>query len=135
MARKTQKRTTTAGSRTYQPQDFLLAGIGAFSLGRKQIASAYVSGFDGVVDGVVDLTDRTQEAVHSATSTLGQQVADIQKRAVSLRKQLEKQVEGIRKQAKTRLAPVLARFGVKLAPQRRKATRTTTAAKRTRRAA
>lgn len=131
MARNTQKRTTTTASRTFQPQDFLLAGIGAFSLGRKQIASAYVSGFDGVVD----LTDRTQEAVQAATSTLGQQVADIQKRAVSLRKQLEKKVEGIRKQAKTSLTPVLARFGVKLAPQRRKATRTTTATKRARRAA
>ena len=129
MARNTQKRTTTAGSRTFQPQDFLLAGIGAVSLGRKQIASAYVGGFDGVVD----LTDRTQEAVQAATSTFVQQVADIQKRAVSLRKQLQKKVEGIRKQAKTSLTPVLARFGVKLAPQRRKATRTAT--KRTRRAA
>lgn len=131
MARKTQKRVTTAGRRTYQPQDLLLAGIGALSLGRKQIASAYVSGFDGVVE----LTDRTQEVVQAAASTLGQQVADFQKRAVSLRKQLEKQVDGFRKQAQTSLAPVFARLGVKIAPQRRKATRSRTVAKRSRRAA
>lgn len=131
MARKTQKRTTTGGRRTYQPQDLLLAGIGAFSLGRKQIASAYESGFDGVVE----LTDRTQEVVQAAASTLGQQVAVIQKRAVSLRKQFAKQVEGFRKQAQTSLAPVFSRLGVKIGPQRRNATRSRTAAKRTRRAA
>ena len=131
MARKTQKRATTGGRRTYQPQDLLLAGIGAFSLGRKQIASAYVSGFDGVVE----LTDRTQEVVQAAASTLGQQVADIQKRAVSLRKQVAKRVEGFRKQAQASLAPVFSRLGVKIGPQRRKATRSRTAAKRTRRAA
>lgn len=131
MARKTQKRATTANHRSYQPQDLLLAGIGAVSLGRKQIASAYVSGFDGVVE----LTDRTQEAVQAAASSLGQQVAVIQKRAVSLRKQLEKRVEGFRKQAQASLAPVFARLGVKAAPQRRKATRTRAAAKRVRRAA
>lgn len=131
MARKTQKRATTAGRRTYQPQDLLLAGIGAFSLGRKQIANAYVSGFDGVVE----LTDRTQEVVQAAASTLGQQVADIQKRAVSLRKQFGKQVDGFRKQAQTTLAPVFARLGVKIGPQRRKVTRTRAVAKRSRRAA
>ncbi|OGT59130.1 MAG: hypothetical protein A3E01_20040 [Gammaproteobacteria bacterium RIFCSPHIGHO2_12_FULL_63_22] len=131
MARKTQKRATTAGRRTYQPQDLLLAGIGAFSLGRKQIANAYVSGFDGVVE----LTDRTQEVVQAAASTLGQQVADIQKRAVSLRKQFSKRVEGFRKQAQTTLAPVFARLGVKIGPQRRKATRSRAIAKRSRRAA
>lgn len=131
MARKPQKRATTAGRRTYQPQDLLLAGIGAFSLGRKQIASAYVSGFDGVVE----LTDRTQEVVQAAASTLGQQVADIQKRAVSLRKQFGKRVEGLRQQAQTTLAPVFARLGVKLGPQRRKATRSRAVAKRSRRAA
>ena len=131
MARTTQKRATTAGRRTYQTQDLLLAGIGAISLGRKQIASAYVSGFDGVVE----LTDRTQEVVQAAASTLGQQVADIQKRAVSLRKQVAKRVEGFRKQAQTSLAPVFSRLGVKIGPQRRKATRSRTAAKRTRRAA
>lgn len=131
MARKTQKRATTGSRRTYQPQDLLLAGIGAFSLGRKQIASAYVNGFDGVVE----LTDRTQEAVQAAATTLGQQVADIQKRAVSVRKQLERQVEAFRKQAQSSLAPVFARLGVKIAPQRRKATRSRAVPKSRRRAA
>lgn len=131
MARKTPKRSTSAVRRTYQPQDLLLASLGAFSLGRKQIANAYVSGFDGVVE----LTDRTQEVVQAAASTLGQQVADVQKRAISLRKQLEKQVEGIRKQAQASLAPVFARLGVKVSSPRRKAVRTRTVAKRTRRAA
>lgn len=131
MARKTQNRTTTAGRRTYQPQDLLLAGIGAVSLGRRQIANAYVSSFDGVVE----LTDRTQEVVQAAASTLGQQVVEIQKRAVSLRKQFGKRVEGLRKQAQTTLAPVFARLGVKIAPQRPKATRSRAVAKRSRRAA
>ena len=131
MARKTQKRATTGGRRTYQPQDLLLAGIGAFSLGRKQIASAYVNGFDGVVE----LTDRTQEVVQAAASTLGQRVADIQKRAVSLRRQLAKRVEGFRKQAQSSLAPVFSRLGVKIGPQRRKATRSRAVPKRSRRAA
>ena len=131
MARKTQTRASTSRRRNYQPQDLLLAGIGAVSLGGKQIASAYVSGFDGVID----LTDRTQEVVQAAASSIGQQVAEIQKRAVSIGKRLEKRVDGFRKQAQTRLAPVFARLGVKLAPQRRKATRTRTAAKRVSRAA
>ena len=64
-----------------------------------------------------------------------QQVADIQKRAVFLRKQIAKRVEGFRKQAQSSLAPVFSRLGVKIGPQRRKATRSRTAAKRTRRAA
>ena len=131
MARKTQKRASSASRRTYQPQDLLLAGIGAVSLGRRQIADAYISGFDGVVE----LTDRTQEVVQAAASSVGQQVVVLQRRAASLRKQLAKQVEGFRKQAQASLAPVLARLGMKSAPQRRKAARPRTAAKRVRRAA
>ena len=131
MARKTQKRASSASRRTYQPQDLLLAGIGAVSLGRKQIADAYISGFDGVVE----LTDRTQEVAQAAASSVGQHVVVLQRHAASLRKQLAKQVEGFRKQAQASLAPVLARLGMKSAPQRRKAARPRTAAKRVRRAA
>lgn len=131
MARKTQKRAATTRRRSYQPQDLLLAGIGAISLGRKQIANAYSQGFDGVVE----LTDRTQEVVQSAVSTLNDQVADIRKRAVSLRKQVEKQVAGLRKQARTSLVPVLARLGVKPVPTRRPSPRAAVAATRRRTAA
>lgn len=142
MARKIQKRAAPARNRVYQPQDLLLAGIGAFSLGRKQIASAYENGFDNVVD----LTDRTQEAVQAAAASIGEQAADYRRKVVSLRKQVDKrvvvirkqvdqQVEVLRKQAKAKLAPVLAKLGVKMKPARRKATRAQPAAKRARKAA
>lgn len=142
MARKIQKRAAPARNRVYQPQDLLLAGIGAFSLGRKQIANAYANGFDNVVD----LTDRTQEAVQAAASSIGEQAADYRRKVVSLRKQVDKrvvvmrkqvdqQVELLRKQAQATLAPVLAKLGVKMKPARRKATRAQPAAKRARKAA
>lgn len=142
MARKIQKRTAPARNRAYQPQDLLLAGIGAFSLGRKQIASAYANGFDNVVD----LTDRTQEAVQAAAASISEQAADYRKKVVSLRKQVDKrvvvirkqvdqQVELFRKQAQAKLAPVLAKLGVKVAPARRKTSRAKPAAKRARKAA
>lgn len=142
MARKTYKRTAPARNRAYQPQDVLLAGIGAVSLGRKQIVSAYANGFDNVVD----LADRTQGVVKTAASSISGKAADYAKKVVSLRKQVDKRVvvlrkqvdtkvEGLRKQAKATLAPVLAKLGVKAKPARRKVTRAKPAAKRTRKAA
>ena len=142
MARKIQNRKAPARNRAYQSQDLLLAGIGAVSLGRKQIISAYANGFDNVVD----LADRTQEAVQAAASSISGQAADYAKKVVALRKQVDKRivvlrtqvdskVEGLRKQAKATLAPMLAQLGVKKAPVRRKATRAKPAAKRVRKAA
>lgn len=102
MARKTSKRKAQAPRRKFQPQDLLLAGIGAVSLGKKQCQEAYANGFDGVAQ----LRDRTQEAVLAAVSSINQQV------------------QHLGQQAQARLAPVLARFGiakpVRRAPARRK---------------
>ena len=138
MARKIQKRVTHARNRAYQPQDLLLAGVGAISLGRKQIFSAYSNGFDNVVD----LVDRTQDVVRAVSGSITEQAADYAKKVVSLRKHLEKRVvvlrkqldaraETLRKQVQAALDPVLA----KLAPPRRKLARAKPPAKRSRKAA
>lgn len=129
MARKTVKRTAPAASRgQFQPQDLLLAGIGAMSLGRKQVLSAYANGFEGATG----LRDRAQDAVQAAARDLGDQADSLRKQAVSLRKQAQAKSAPLRRkvvalisearaQAESRLAPVLARLGVKAA--KRPATR------------
>ncbi len=110
MARKTSSRTTPAARRTTQPRDFLLAGIGAVSLGRKQFIQTCANGFDGVIA----LRERTQEAVQAAASTLQDQAGGLRKQAGAIGKQAAK----FREQAQARItpviAPVLARFGVAL---------------------
>lgn len=102
MARKTNIRKAQAPRRKFQPQDVLLAGLGAASLGRKQLLQAYATGFEGIAD----LRDRTQEAVLAAVDSINQQVQEF----------------GL--QAQARIAPMLARLGVSRpvrAPARRKA--------------
>ena len=110
MARKTSRRTTPAARHTYQSRDFLLAGIGAVSLGRKRIIQAYADGFDGAIA----LRERTQEAVQAAASTFTDQVSELRKQAGNVGKQAAK----FRAQAQAKIAPaiapVLARFGVAL---------------------
>lgn len=90
MARKTSKRKAQAPRRKFQPQDLLLAGIGAVSLGKKQFLEAYSTGFEGVAE----LRDRTQDALLAAVGSINQQV------------------QCFGQQAQARLAPVLARFGI-----------------------
>ena len=67
MARKTIKRSASAARHSqFQPQDLLLAGIGAVSLGRKQVIEAYANGFEGVAE----LRNQAEHAVQSAAKVL-----------------------------------------------------------------
>lgn len=140
MARKTIKRPASAARRTeFQPHDLLLAGIGAVSLGRKQVANIYANGFDGVADGVAEFRSRAEDAVQNAAKTVNGKVIAFRKKAVAKAKPIQKQVIAFaneaKAQAQSRLAPVLAKLGVKTAPKKRAAARKKPAAKRARKAA
>jgi len=136
MARKTIKRPASAARRTeFQPHDFLLAGIGAVSLGRKQVASIYANGFEGVAE----LRSRAEDAVQGAAKTVNDTVVAFRKQAIAKAKPVQKKVIAFaneaKAQAQSRLAPVLAKLGVKNAPKKRTPARKKPAAKRARKAA
>jgi hypothetical protein len=131
MARKTIKRPASAAKHSqFQPQDLLLAGIGAVSLGRKQVIEAYANGFEGVAE----LRSQAEHAVQSAAKTFNGKVIQLRKqaeaKATPLAKKVIKLADEAKAQAKTRLAPVLAKFGVKKAPARRPAAKTAKTAKK-----
>lgn len=131
MARKTIKRPASAAKRIqFQPQDLLLAGIGAVSLGRKQVIEAYATGFEGVAE----LRSRAGHAVQSAAKTLNGKVVLLRKQAEAtaapVAKKVIKLADEAKAQAQARFAPVLARFGVKKAPARRPAAKKRAAAKK-----
>jgi hypothetical protein len=131
MARKTIKRPASAAKHSqFQPQDLLLAGIGAVSLGRKQVIEAYANGFEGVAE----LRSQAEHAVQSAAKTLNGKVIQLRKqaeaKATPLAKKVIKLADEAKAQAKTRLAPVLARLGVKKAPAKRAATKKRAVAKK-----
>jgi hypothetical protein len=136
MARKTVKRTARTASRNeFQPHDLLLAGIGAVSLGRKQVAHIYANGFEGVAE----LRSRAEDAVQAAAKTFSGQVVALRKQAKAKAAPVQKKVIALateaRAQAEARLGPVLVRFGVKKAPAKRASSKKKAVAKRTRRAA
>ncbi|MFT3806203.1 hypothetical protein [Arenimonas sp.] len=132
MARKTAPRNTR--TKATSSRDFFLAGIGAFSLGRKQALKAYQQG----VGSLCDLRGKAEEAVSEFEANarkFGKQarsrIAPAQKKAIAF-------IDEARTQANKRLSPVLARLGVKPAPAKRAARKTTrrpAARKRARRAA
>lgn len=135
MARKTVKRPARAASRNeFKPHDLLLAGIGAVSLGRKQVAHIYANGFEGVAE----LRSRAEDAVQTAAKSFSGQVVALRKQAKAKAAPVQKKVIALateaRAQAEARLGPVLVRFGVKKAPAKR-ASKKKAVAKRTRRAA
>lgn len=130
MTGKTTKRNTPAAQHTaIQPHDLLLAGIGAVSLGRKQILQAYANGYEGVAE----LRQRAQETVHDAVKTVSDTVQSLQKQArtqvTPLQKKVKKLASDARTEAEARLAPVLEKLGVK-APAKRPAAKKRTAARR-----
>lgn len=138
MARKTIKRKAPAAARAqFQPHDLLLAGIGAVSLGRKQVIDIYANGFEGIAD----LRERAQDAVDNAAKSFSVKVTALRKQAKAKAAPVQKQVIAIateiKAQAESRLAPVLLKLGVTKAPTRRRAaTRKATATRtRTRKAA
>ncbi len=130
MTGKTIKRKTpVAHPAAIQPHDLLLAGIGAVSLGRKQILQAYASGYEGVAE----LRHRAQETVHEAVKTVSDTVQSLQKQAKTqvtpLQKKVKKLATEARTEAEARLAPVLEKLGVKT-PAKRPAAKKPAAARR-----
>ncbi len=152
MARKIVRRPATRAPKPLQPRDFVLAGIGAVSLGRKQVIQSYADGFDGIAE----LRSRTETTVKGAVKSINAKVTSLGKQAqaeanklskqakaeaTKLRKQAKAKVAPVQKkvialateakaQAEKRFAPVLAKLGIKKAPTRRAATKKKPAAKR-----
>ena len=136
MARKSIKRPASSARRPqFQPHDLLLAGIGAVSLGRKQVIQAYANGFEGVAE----LRSRAEDAVQTAAKTLNGKVIALRKQAKAKAAPVQKKVLALaseaKAQARTRLAPVLASLGLKPARARRSPARKKPAAARSRKAA
>ncbi len=152
MARKIIRRSVARPSASLQPRDFVLAGIGAVSLGRKQAIESYANGFEGIAD----LRSRTQSQVEGAVKAINAKVTKLGKQAKSeaskLRKQAKSEATKLRKQAKakvgavekkvmalatqaklqaqSRLAPMLSKLGMKKTPARRAPTKKKPVAKR-----
>ena len=136
MTRRQSKTTRAAKAAArhpeYKSRDFLLAGIGAVSLGRKQAIQSYAD----AVQGVGELRERVQDAFENANSQIGLLRKQARTRIAAVQKQVETLGKQAKGQAQVRLAPVLAKLGVKPAakkPAARKAVKRV--AKRARRAA
>jgi hypothetical protein len=144
MARKTRKRpAAVAGSRSksarskssrpLQPRDVFLAGLGVVSLGRKQLAGLVADG----VDNAAAIRSAAREAVGNASRDAGRKVVALRRRAEAQAAPVVRKVEGLARDAsaqlRARLAPTLAKFGVKLPAKR--ATKRAAAAKRGRKTA
>ena len=123
MTRTTKTRRTPRKAATpAAPRDFLLAGIGAVSLGRKQA----IKSIEGFATGADTLRERADAAARQA----GSRVAKFRKQAQAKLAPVQKQATAFAAQAQAefeaRFAPVLAKLG--LAPA--KAKRPARAAKR-----
>ena len=132
MARKSAPRNTR--TKATSSRDLFLAGIGAFSLGRKQAIKSYQQGYEGLC-GLRDKAETAVAEFEARAKKFGKQarsrIAPAQKKAIAL-------IDEAKTQAGKRLSPVLARFGVKPTPAKRatrKTTRRPVAKKRVRRAA
>ena len=108
MARKTQKRIAAAAPVPVaaEPRTVMLAGIGALSLGRRQLLRAYADGFQGVADA----RDRALDAFVSAAARVDTQVDGLRRQAGQWRRK----AEAYRGQVEHRFGPVLEKFGVKV---------------------
>ena len=147
MARKTSKRPApVAGTRSIQARDVFFAGIGAVSLGRKQVVDAYANGYEGLAE----LRDSAEAAVRQAGKTVTGKVESLRRQAsktvtgkvASLRRQAapaKKKVEAFAREAgeqlRERIAPALARFGVAKPAKKRRAPAAKRPAARRRKAA
>ncbi len=131
MARKTRKRPApVAGSRHYQARDVLLAGLGAVSLGRKQVIAAYANGFEGILDLGVAAEISVKQAVKQAGKAASGKVTALRRQAAPVQKKVEGLVREARAQISQRLAPALSKLGVKKAPAKRAPARKAPAARR-----
>lgn len=116
MTRSTTTRRTPRKTEV-KPHDFLLAGIGALSLGRKQALRS--------IDGLVTGSDQIVLQVDAAARKAAKRIAGFRKQAQARLAPVRKQAEALGRQVQadveTRLAPVLAKFGVKRSPAKRPA--------------
>ena len=163
MARKTTSKRvvkSVPGTSGSPSRDFMLAGIGAVSLGRKQALASY----QNLGQNAAEFSERVGDSIRSLETSAKNLRKQAESKVVKLRKQAETKVVKLRKQAQAqivpvqnkvravatevraqaeaRLAPVLGRFGIKAAPKKRAVKRTSkrapvrkAASKRTRKAA
>jgi hypothetical protein len=120
MVRKTTKRSATAALRPdFQARELLLAGIGAVSLGRKQVLRTYAQAardLDGLPAKAEAVVKDAEIAARKLRKQVEGEVSKFRKQALAL-------VTEARTQAEKRIAPVLARFGVKPTPVKRRASK------------
>jgi len=121
MTRSTTTRRRTARKTEFTPRDFVLAGLGAVSLGRKQALKS--------IDGLADLPETLRQRADAAAREAGARVAKLRKQAKTKLAPVQKQAATFAKQAQaefeTRFAPVLAKLGAK--PKAKRTARKTTA--------
>jgi hypothetical protein len=128
MARKTAAPSArTHGSSSHH---YLLAGVGAVSLGRKQAIQSYQQ----AIDGLNGLRGKAESAAREFESKARQLRRQLDARIAPMQKQFVALATEARTQAERRLSPVLSRFGIKPVPAKR-APRKRAVAERTRRAA
>ncbi len=109
-----------------EPRDFLLAGVGAVSLTRKQGIKLY----GALLDEGKSIQDRVEQGIESLKeqAVLGVEIVRERMEAVvtPIRARFDATYGTVKSEVESRLAPVLDKFGVKRSIK----TRATTGAKR-----
>ena len=149
MARKTASKRvvkTAPGTSGSPSRDFVLAGLGAVSLGRKQALASY----QNFGQNAAELGERISSSIRSFETEAKKLRKKTEGKVVKLRKQAEAQIQPIQEkvlavvteakaQAEARLSPVFVKFGIKQAAKKRVARKRAPAkkavAKRARKAA
>jgi hypothetical protein len=120
MASKSKSRPAARRSTPFQTQDLILAGIGAVSLGRKEARRLYAKAGPAARLAVAYARDAQEQAVLAAS--------DAQAKVLSFAAKAQSD-------AQKKLAPVLARLGIKAKAKATRKPRASKAAPRRRRAA
>ena len=120
MASKSKSRPAPRRTTPFQPQDLFLAGIGAVSLGRKNAARVYAKAGSAVELAVAYARD-AQEQGRLAADEARSKVLSFAAKAQT--------------DAQKKLAPVLAKLGIKAKPAKPRARKKSAAATRGRRKA
>lgn len=103
-----------------QPRDLWLAGIGALSLARKQAEGSYSRVTKRVRALRVQAAHVVIDSLGSADASLNQTRKRLLKGVTHAQARALKLVSQARTLAEAQLAPVLARFGVKVSPARKR---------------
>lgn len=118
------RKTATKTAANFTTRDFVLAGIGAISLGRKRASAAVVQIGDRACALRQDLQDRVEQAADRAEALR----TEAEKAFGKVSKQATQRATRLRGDFEARLAPVLGRLGLK--PQRAKKAATKRPARR-----